>query len=152
MSTIINLVILNFSPESALDYELVKKSPTAAGAPEHVWRRCGSPNIWSCRPRYTSRYWDSRALPDTPRNPLASRADLFTISKLKCMNYFLLFGSLSARGPYKVLRRSSNALRWASKTASRRRRSGASSNSIRFRTGRRPRSPSRRSLRKRSKR
>jgi hypothetical protein len=59
----------------------VKKSPTAAVTPERSWPRCGSPNIWSCRACYTPKYWDSCALPNTPRSALASRGDYFTSSE-----------------------------------------------------------------------
>jgi hypothetical protein len=58
-----------------------KIPPTAAGAPKRAWPRGGSPNIWSCRARYTPRYWDSRALPNTPMSTLASREDYFTSSE-----------------------------------------------------------------------
>jgi hypothetical protein len=38
-------------------------------------RRGGSPDTWSCRICYTLKFWDSCALPNTSKSPLASCGD-----------------------------------------------------------------------------
>ena len=44
-------------------------------------RVAGPPILGHVELGYTPRYWDSRALPDTPRSTLASRGDYFTNSE-----------------------------------------------------------------------
>jgi hypothetical protein len=58
---------------------LLKNPPTAAGAPERIWPRCGSPNSSGhVGLGYTLKFWGSRAMLNTPGSTLAAHGNLCT--------------------------------------------------------------------------